>query len=1061
MMMLVTLLLATFGLDPALVRDLSWRNVGPAIMGGRIDDVAVVESDPDIIYIGAASGGVWKSVNGGTTWTPIFDDFGTTSIGDLAIAPSNPAIVWVGTGEPNNRQSSSWGNGVWKSTDAGRTWQHVGLRDSHHIGRIVIDPRNPDVVYVAAVGRLWGPHKERGLFKTTDGGRTWSNTKFIDEDTGFTDVAMDPGNSSVLYAASYQRRRTPWGFSGGGPGSALYKTTDAGRTWTKLTSGLPAGELGRIGIDIYRKNPAVVYATVEHRREGGLYRSDDSGKTWTKLNTLNPRPSYYSQVRIDPGNDRRIYVLGPSLYVSDDAGKTFRSDGARNVHVDHHALWIDPRDTTNLVIGNDGGVFMSRDAARTWTRVNNIPLGQFYSVGADMRRPYHLYGGLQDNGVWSGPSATWNRVGPLNDDWIQVAGGDGMVVAADPLDPGTTYVSTQNGRIMRFDTATGERKGVRPFVDDPNEDTAPPEGGAGAASPRPPALMRFYWTTPLVVSPHNPRTLYIAGNRVWRSLDRGERWVAVSPDITKQIDRTQLEVMGKKIGPDTLSANDGVSHYGTATAFAESPMVPGVLLVGTDDGNVQLSKDGGVNWADLSKRFPGVPDRTPVARVVLSAHHANRMYVAFDGHQQDDFRPYIFRSDDDGATWRPVVTGLNTVVRTIAEDPRNADLLFAGLENGVAMSLDGGTSWTALKNGMPDVPVYDIHIHPRDRDVILGTHGRSIYVLGIRPLQELTAKVKGSRVHVFEPKRAVTFNYLEHRDFLGQGTYVGANPPYGATIDYWIADAAGEARVVIKDPAGNVVRELKGGGEPGIHRIVWDFRYTSPPQPPRTEPTAGVDPSDPRPAESTLARVAGDFGGGGDPTGGEAGGPRQPVQGPEVLPGEYQVTVATSTGEHTARLVVEGDPRVALGEDDRRARFDVLWNIYELQRRVHPLQQRLGEISRQFRDVTRALGQDKQVGEDLKKVVEEMARTVRDTQSRMGRALQQATGVGRDVQSSTSRPTVAQLEQFQRGAERTSELLQKAEELLSTTLNAFAADLDRRAPASVPRLRLTAPLPPP
>jgi photosystem II stability/assembly factor-like uncharacterized protein len=820
----------------------------------------------------------------------------------------------------------------------------------------------------------------------------------------------------------------------------------------KLTTGFPSGDLGRIGIDVYRRNPSVVYATIEHRREGGIYRSDDSGRTWTRVNALNPRPSYYSQVRIDPTNDRRIYVLGPSLYVSDDAGKTFRSDGARNVHVDHHALWIDPRETTNLVIGNDGGVFTSRDGARTWTRVNNIPLGQFYSVGADMRQPYHLYGGLQDNGVWSGPSATWHRVGPLNDDWIQVAGGDGMVVAADPLDPGTAYVSTQNGRIMRFDTASGERKGVRPYIHDPAEDEAPAEGGGGAAASRPPALMRFYWTAPLVVSPHNPRTLYVAGNRVWRSLDRGERWMAISPDIAKQINRAQLEIMGKTVGPDTLSANDGVSHYGTATAFAESPVSPGLLLVGTDDGNVQVSKDGGVSWTDVSKRFPGVPDRTPVSRVVLSSHDGNRMFVAFDGHQQDDFRPYVFRSDDAGATWRPIVAGLDNVVRVVAEDPRHPALLFAGLENGAAMSLDGGASWSALENGLPDVPVADIYIHPRDRDLILGTHGRSIYVLGINPLQDLTARVRDSRIHVFEPRRAMTFNYLEHRDFLAQGTFVGANPPYGATIDYWIGEGSGDARIVIKAGSGTVVRELTGAAAPGVHRIVWDLRYTPPPQPPRGEPTSGVDPSDPRAAESTLARVPGDFGGGGDPTGGEAGGPRQPVQGPEVLPGEYVVTVAAGGVEQTARLIVEGDRRVQADDDDRKARFDVLWQIYQFQRQVHPLQTRLADVTRQLRDVTKSLAQHKQATDEVKKSVEEMSRTVRETQSRLGRALQQAAGVGRDVQASTSKPTVAQREQFERGAQRTREMVGQAEELLSKTLATFAADFDRRAPAGVLRL---------
>lgn len=548
-----------------LARDLSWRSVGPSIMGGRIDDFAVVESNPDIVYMAAASGGLWKSTNAGTTWMPIFDDFGTTSIGDVAVAPSNPNIVWVGTGEANARQTSSWGNGVYKSIDGGLTWRCEGLEDSRHIGRIVIDPKNPDVVYVAALGHLWGPNKQRGLFKTTDGGATWVNLKFIDEDTGFGDVIMDPSDSKVLYAASYQRRRTPFGFNGGGPGSALWKTDDAGRTWTRLAGGLPTGVVGRIGLDVYRKNPAVVFATVEHK-DGGLFKSEDRGRSWKKVNGLNPRPLYFSQVRVDPQDATRVYVLGVSLYVSNDGGQTFRSDGARNLHVDHHAMWIDPRNPNHLVIGNDGGLGISYDRARTWNRVNNVPLGQLYVVGYDTRDPFFLYAGLQDNGVWSGPSATRHRVGPLNDDWIQVGGGDGQFVTVDPSDPRAAYVSMQSGRILRFDHVTGESKAIRPVEP---ERAGGPGGGSGGGEARPANLspVRFNWTAPFVVSPHNPRIVYLAGNRVWRSLDGGERWAVISPDLTRQVDREKIAIMG--VTGEMLGKNDGVSAYGTITALAE------------------------------------------------------------------------------------------------------------------------------------------------------------------------------------------------------------------------------------------------------------------------------------------------------------------------------------------------------------------------------------------------------------------------------------------------------------------------------------------------------------
>ncbi len=473
-----SILLALSLSAPQLTADLHWRAIGPAITGGRIDDIAVDESRPDTIYVGAATGGVWKTVNGGTTWTPIFDDFGTTSIGDIAVSRSNPNIVWVGTGEANNRQSSSWGNGIYKSTDGGASWTFMGLADTKHIGRIVVHPTNPDIVYVAAAGHLLGPNRERGLFKTTDGGKTWTNTKFIDENTGFIDVAMDPRDPDTLYAAAYQRQRKAYGFNGGGPGSGLYKTTDAARTWTRVEGGLPTGNVGRIGIDIYRKNPNVVYVAYEHK-DGGIFRSDDRGKTWKKMSALQPRPLYFSQIRVDPQDDRRIYMLGTSLFVSDDGGRTFRSDGARNVHVDHHAMWIDPANPSTIWLGNDGGVWWSRDRSVTWTRVNNMPLAQIYGVAFDSRDPYDVYAGLQDNGVWSGPSATRHRVGPLNDDWIQVDGGDGMIVTAPPDDPTTAYVETQDGRIARFNTATGERTAIRPF-----ERPAPRQPGLTRRRPR-------------------------------------------------------------------------------------------------------------------------------------------------------------------------------------------------------------------------------------------------------------------------------------------------------------------------------------------------------------------------------------------------------------------------------------------------------------------------------------------------------------------------------------------------------------------------------------------------
>jgi len=1031
-----------------LVADLHWRSVGPAIMGGRIDDIVADPGHPAVIYVGAATGGIWKTVNGGTTWRPIFDDAGTTSIGALAMAPSNPQIIWAGTGEANNRQSSSWGNGVWKSTDSGRTWTHMGLDDTQHIGRIVIDPRNPDVVYVAALGHLWGPNRERGLFKTTDGGRTWTNTKFIDENTGFVDVVMDPTNPRVLYAAAYQRRRTPWGFDGGGPGSGLYKTTDAGRTWTKLAGGLPAGDTGRIGLAIYARNPNVVYASVENA-DGGVFRSDDAGRTWTRMSPLAPRPSYFSQIRIDPEDDRRIYLLGSPLYVSDDGGRTFRSDGARNVHVDHHAMWIDPHRPSFIVLGNDGGVWMSWDRARTWRRFNNIPLGQVYIVSADRADPYRLYAGLQDNGVWEGPSATWHRVGPLNDDWIQVDGGDGMYVTADPDDPTTAYVEMQDGRLMRFDDRSGEVKAIDPYVHELE--------GAGTPG-RGPALMRFNWTTPILISPENHLTLYLAGNRVWKSLDRGDTWFPISPDLSRGIDRDTLPIMGVRPSPHTLSLNDGVSSYGNATTLAESPVTPGLLVVGMDDGNVQMTSDGGVRWTNVTSRFPGLPAGAAPSRVVLSRFAAGRMYVTFDNHRQDDFHAYVYTSADGGASWTSLAGSLPAVpVRTIQEDPRNGDLLFLGTEDAVWVSLDRGRSWFRLKNDLPDVPVPDIEIQPRDHDLILGTHGRGIYIMDIAPLEELDAQVLSAPAYLFPPQRAVTFNDLEHRDFLAQAVYVGANPAYGATLDYYLDRAAPEATLRITAPDGRVVRELTASGAPGLHRVVWDLRLAPPPPLPR--PAApGVD-TQARPPESTLARIPGDYGGGGDPTGGEAGGEPLVTLGPAVLPGRYTVTLTAGAAESRAALEIAGDPRVRATEGDRARQFRFLMSVYRAQQAAGPAADAALRLHTELTALVEALDRSGTAPAAVKTAAGDLRSAISTLQRGIGRGAGRLGGLERGVGRSTSRPTAAQEAELADLLAQLKSSIDALDEAIATRVPQLNRQLDGASmPPGVPRLTIPGPV---
>jgi photosystem II stability/assembly factor-like uncharacterized protein len=874
-------------LDERALEQLAWRAIGPAVMGGRIDDVAVDERNPTTMYVGAASGGVWKTSNAGTTWTPIFDHEGVASIGDIALSASNPDLVWVGTGEPNNRQSSSFGDGVYKSIDGGRSWTHMGLRDTQHIGRVVIDPLDPDVVYVAALGHLWGPNKERGVFKTTDGGHTWTNVKFIDQDTGFVDMVMDPNNRQVVYAAAYQRRRAPWGFNGGGPGGGIYKTADGGRTWNKLTHGLPEGIVGRIGLAIWRRDPRVLYATVEHREHGGTYRSDDAGATWRKMSDINPRPMYYSKIHIDPTSDRRIYVLGASLFVSDDGGRTFADPvsgraGANQamsptydlgVHGDHHALWIDPRDPKHLILGNDGGLYFSYDGSITWDKVNNIPLGQFYGIGVDMAVPYNIYGGLQDTPSFCGPSATRHYLGILNDDWVQINTGDGMYAQADPSDPDQIYTESQDGALSRFHRPTGDRKPIRP-----------------AAPPGEPPY-RFNWTSPLVISPHDPKTLYFGGSRVFRSTDRGDTWTA-GPDVTRAEDRNAFAIMGVKPGPEMLARNDGVGAWGTVTTLAESPVQAGVLWAGTDDGLVQLSRDSGRTWTNVTERLPGPPRKGRISRVEPSHREASTVYVSVDRHQDDDFAPYLLVSRDFGQTWKVLSGGLPAVgwINVVKEHPANPSLLFAGTEVGLFVSVNGGTDWTRFTAGFPTVPVDDLVIHPRDNDLVVGTHGRSIYVLDdLTPLSGLTSDVAALELHLFPPRPATVLQRWKHESYSAQRLFIGPNPPAGALLTYHLkAKGKERAAISIRDASGAVVRELDGSADAGFNRVGWDLRSAAPP---------------------VLSGQRGPF----------------------VVPGTYTAVVRANGGEAKTTVRVDPDPAFPLSDAERTLRFRFLTDTLVLQ----------------------------------------------------------------------------------------------------------------------------------
>ncbi len=900
----------------AALKNLEFREIGPAIMGGRIDDFAVVESDPDIVYVGVASGGVWKTTNGGTTWEPIFDKEAVSTIGDVTLAPSDPSIIWVGTGEPNNRQSSSWGAGVYKSTDAGKTWTNVGLADSQHIGRIAIHPTNPNIVYVAALGHLWGANKERGVYKTTDGGKTWTQSLFINEDTGAVDIAMDPQSPDTLYAAAYERRRTAFGFDGGGPDGGLYKTTDGGATWKKLTKGLPyaeGGDVGRIGVSIFRHNPNVVYAIIQHAK-GGIFRSEDKGETWTKMGDTNPRPSYYSQIVVDPNNDLRIWVLGAPMYYSEDGGKTFVTNRVSRIHGDFHAMWINPHDSNHMIVGSDGGIHWSHDGGRTWEFVNAVPLGQFYEVGYDMRKPYWICGGLQDNGSWCGPSATLFQAGITNDEWFRVGGGDGFYAQVDPTDAATVYVESQDGNLLRRDLRTNEARVIRP---------EPKEG-----EPR----YRFQWNTPVAISAHDHNTIYYGGNFLFKSTDRGDTWTKLSGDLTTGADRAKLPILGKVPDQNTLSRNDGVENYPCITTISESPLTTAVLWVGTDDGNLQVTRDGGQTWKNVADRVPGVPKGTYVSRVVASRYAGGGAYVTFDGHRSNDFNAYAFLTTDYGETWKAISGGLSAqdgTAHVIREHPRNPNLLFLGTEFGAFVSFNRGANWVSLKTNLPTVPVDDIAIHPRENDLILGTHGRSIWILDdITPLEKLDSKALNSDLYLFDIRPATAWRVYGNKGNTGFKFFIAHNPPYGALVDYYLKSKPGEkepVRITILDKDGKEVREITCGGaaasgagagrprrpgpgaggppcgaKEGINRSSWDLRYT-----PAAEPT---------PEQREAMEQGYSFG------------PR----GPLVEPGEYTVKVAVGSNEASKTVTVEEDPRITITPADRASRHQAVAQLYEL-----------------------------------------------------------------------------------------------------------------------------------
>ena len=919
-------------IDPGLLAGLKARSIGPASMSGRVAAIDAVQSNPDIIYVGAATGGVWKSENAGITWTPIFDDQKVAAIGAVSIYQANPDIVWVGTGEGNVRNSASVGNGVYKTMDGGKTWRYLGLDGTERISRIALHPNDPDVAYVAALGREWGENAERGVYKTSDGGKTWNKVLYINERTGAADLAMDPSNPNKLFAAMWDYRRWPWFFRSGGPGSGLHVTADGGQSWSKLTEedGLPKGLLGRIGVAFSQSNPRIVYAIIEAQKSA-VVRSEDGGKSWRIMNEepdVAGRPFYYADIRVDPVLTNRIYRLESLVRVSNDGGKSWEVlIPFRDVHPDYHALWVQNSDPAHMIVGNDGGIAVSHDRGTTWRFVGNIPLAQFYHVRLDMDHPYNIYGGLQDNGSWRGPSEVWESGGIRNHHWVMVGFGDGFDTAPDPKDSNVGYSMSQEGYLMRYNVSTGERKDIRPPA---------PSG----------QKLRFNWNAGLAVDPQDG-TVYYGSQYLHKSTDGGDSWKIISPDLTSNNPEWQKQSTS---GGLTLDVT-GAENYTTIIAIAISPIDRNTLWVGTDDGRLHVTRDGGTSWTSVEKNVKGVPANTWIPHIEPSRHDGGTAFVVFDDHRRSNWTPFVFETNDYGKSWKNLATkDLWGYALAIAQDPVKKDLLFLGTEFGLYVSLNGGKNWMKWTHGLPTVSTMDLAIHPRENDVVIATHGRALYIIDdITPLRTLNEDVLKKAVHVFPISD--THHYQSQPfgkpPFAGHTEYRGESEAYGALLTYSLniaglpypdpkkekelkelerqkkyaekepeqllmeredipvtaprkeEDKGPQVDIEVADEQGNVIRKFKAPAKQGVNRTTWDLRRDAFREPPRGPEQRFSEPS-----------------------------------GPQVLAGMYTITVKYKENSASSKVHVMDDPRYKLSDADRKANSDTQLRLGKLQEDV-------------------------------------------------------------------------------------------------------------------------------
>ncbi len=850
------------------------RAIGPATMSGRIAALDAYQGQRLVIFAGAASGGVWKSRNGGITFKPVFDKH-CQSIGAIAIDPTDTATVWVGTGEPWVRNSTSVGDGIYKSTDGGDNWEKLGLENSERIAQIAIDPTKPSTVYVAVLGHLWDSHADRGVYRTKDGGKTWEKVLFVNEDTGCADLVLEPGNPNTIYAAMWQFRRKPWTFTSGGPGSGLYKSTDGGQTWKQIKSGLPEGTLGRIALAVSPADPNVVYANVE-AKESALYRSGDKGATWTKMNSganITIRPFYFGRLVVDPTNANRVYRPGIQLSASEDGGATFQLI-AGSVHSDFHAMWINPRDPEQTIVGTDGGVYVSEDRGNNWRFVGCLPLSQFYHVSYDMERPYNVYGGLQDNGTWMGPSHRSTGIG--NRHWRVLGGGDGFWAFVDPTDPDITYIEYQGANVMRVRKSTGETKEIKPFrkKDEPE--------------------YRWNWNSPIHMSTTVPGTIYLGSQYLFRSRDRGENWERISPDLTSNDPKKLQQEASGGVTVDNSSAE----NHCTIFTISESPKNPEVVWAGTDDGQVQMTRDGGKSWTNVTKNVTGLPPNTWVSRIEASLTAAEVAYATFDGHSSGDMKTYVYKTSDLGKTWQSLATPeLKGYAHVVKEDLVNHQVLYLGTESGLFVSVDGGKQWGQFKGNLPNVAVRDLAIHPREHDLIIATHGRGVYILDdISAFRQLTTEVMNAEVAFLESRPATMFIPTGEQRFDGDSDYDGPGVSEEASITYYQKKrhVFGDLKIEIYDPQGKLVSTFQGGKRRGLNRVGWGMRMKSP----KVAPAANLVPQ-------FFSFV----------------GPRMPE-------GKYTVKLIKGKDTYTSTVTLVPDLRAGHSEADRKLQHETVVRLY-------------------------------------------------------------------------------------------------------------------------------------